>query len=147
MTCHDLDTFRCLLDPAAEPRPRWFRALARRTLEGLRTAAAVACVSEATRAAILRHGLLPEENDAVVDAFLKTHADFRERDVCELRMFGVTAQLVGTGAGRWLMNRAIDAAWSNTRRRARSRVICSCAAAFTRWRTPERSSGSRARIS
>ena len=51
VTCHDLDTFRCLLDPAAEPRPRWFRALARRTLEGLRTAAAVACDSEATRAA------------------------------------------------------------------------------------------------
>ena len=65
-TCHDLDTFRCLLDPAAEPRPRWFRALARRTLEGLQAAAAVACVSEATRAAILRHGLLPEEKLRVV---------------------------------------------------------------------------------
>ena len=24
--CHDLDAFRCLLDPAADPRPRWFRA-------------------------------------------------------------------------------------------------------------------------
>ena len=23
--CHDLDAFRCLLDPAADPRPRWFR--------------------------------------------------------------------------------------------------------------------------
>src|SRR5579872_5099687 len=26
VTCHDLDTFRCLLAPAREPRPRWFRA-------------------------------------------------------------------------------------------------------------------------
>jgi hypothetical protein len=43
--------------------------------------------------------------------------DFRERDVCELRMFGVTAQLIGTGAGRWLMNRAIEAAWKNPIRR------------------------------
>ena len=34
VTCHDLDTFRCLLDPAAEPRPRWFRAMARRILDG-----------------------------------------------------------------------------------------------------------------
>ena len=66
VTCHDLDTFRCLLDPAAEPRPRWFRALARRTLEGFRGAAAVACVSQATRAAILRHGLLPEAKLRVV---------------------------------------------------------------------------------
>ena len=32
VTCHDLDTFRCLLDPAAEPRPKWFRAMARRSL-------------------------------------------------------------------------------------------------------------------
>ena len=28
--CHDLDAFRCLLDRARYPRPRWFRALARR---------------------------------------------------------------------------------------------------------------------
>jgi GNAT superfamily N-acetyltransferase len=43
--------------------------------------------------------------------------DFRERDVCELRMFGVTAPLIGTGAGRWLMNRAIEAAWTKPIRR------------------------------
>jgi GNAT superfamily N-acetyltransferase len=43
--------------------------------------------------------------------------DFRERDACELRMFGVTAPLVGTGAGRWLMNRAIEAAWAKPIRR------------------------------
>ena len=60
VTCHDLDTFRCLLDPAAEPRPYWFRAMTRRTLRGLQNAAAVAVDSEATRRAILRHGLIPE---------------------------------------------------------------------------------------
>lgn len=39
--CHDLDAFRCLLDPAREPRPWWFRRLARRTLAGLSRAAVV----------------------------------------------------------------------------------------------------------
>ena len=39
--CHDLDAFRCLLDPAREQRPWWFRRFARRTLEGLRSAAVV----------------------------------------------------------------------------------------------------------
>jgi glycosyltransferase involved in cell wall biosynthesis len=39
--CHDLDTFRCLLNPRAEPRPRWFRAVARRILTGLQKAALV----------------------------------------------------------------------------------------------------------
>jgi GNAT superfamily N-acetyltransferase len=43
--------------------------------------------------------------------------DFREPDVCELSFFGVTQDLVGTGAGRWLMNRAIDIAWSRPIRR------------------------------
>ncbi len=39
--CHDLDAFRCLLEPAQEPRPWWFRRLARRTLRGLQAAAVV----------------------------------------------------------------------------------------------------------
>src|SRR5206468_3095008 len=39
--CHDLDTFRCLLEPAAEPRPRWFRAMARHILRGMQKAAVV----------------------------------------------------------------------------------------------------------
>jgi GNAT superfamily N-acetyltransferase len=38
--------------------------------------------------------------------------DFREPGQCEIGMFGVTAKLVGTGAGRWLMNRALELAWS-----------------------------------
>ena len=38
--------------------------------------------------------------------------DFREPDQCEIVFFGVTAKLVGTGAGRWLMNRALELAWS-----------------------------------
>jgi GNAT superfamily N-acetyltransferase len=38
--------------------------------------------------------------------------DFREPGQCEIGMFGLTARLVGTGAGRWLMNRALELAWS-----------------------------------
>ena len=60
ITCHDLDTFRCVLNPANEPRPLWFRAMTQRILDGFRKAAAVACDSDATRRAILDHELLPE---------------------------------------------------------------------------------------
>jgi GNAT superfamily N-acetyltransferase len=38
--------------------------------------------------------------------------DFREPGQCEIVSFGVTEKLVGTGAGRWLMNRALELAWS-----------------------------------
>ncbi len=37
--------------------------------------------------------------------------DFREPGQCELVFFGVTAKLIGSGAGSWLMNRALERAW------------------------------------
>jgi GNAT superfamily N-acetyltransferase len=37
--------------------------------------------------------------------------DFREPGECELVYFGVTASLIGTGAARFLMNRALERAW------------------------------------
>ncbi len=43
--------------------------------------------------------------------------DFRHPGVCELSFFGVTPGLVGTGAGRWLMNRALELVWSRPIRR------------------------------
>jgi GNAT superfamily N-acetyltransferase len=38
--------------------------------------------------------------------------DLREAGQCELAFFGVTKGLIGSGAGRWLMNRALELAWS-----------------------------------
>jgi glycosyltransferase involved in cell wall biosynthesis len=73
VTCHDLDTFRCLLAPEIEPRPAWFRAMTRHTMNGFRRAGAVACDSEATRAAIVRHGLVAEERLTTVH--LGTHPE------------------------------------------------------------------------
>lgn len=37
--------------------------------------------------------------------------DFRQKGECELAFFGLTSDLQGHGAGRWLMNRAIELAW------------------------------------
>jgi glycosyltransferase involved in cell wall biosynthesis len=49
ITCHDVDTFRSLVEPDADPRPAWFRAMTRRILRGFRRAAVVVCASEASR--------------------------------------------------------------------------------------------------
>ena len=38
--------------------------------------------------------------------------DFRQDGECELAYFGLTTGMVGSGAGRWLMNRAIRLAWA-----------------------------------
>jgi glycosyltransferase involved in cell wall biosynthesis len=55
---HDLDAFRSLLDPAREPRPRWFLMMMRRVLTGLQKAAVVFYSTEAVRTQVERHGLL-----------------------------------------------------------------------------------------
>lgn len=38
--------------------------------------------------------------------------DFRTPGECEVAYLGLAPALVGTGVGRWLMNRAIEIAWS-----------------------------------
>ena len=43
--------------------------------------------------------------------------DFRDPGQCELVYFGVTASLIGTGAARFLMNRALERAWRGDVRR------------------------------
>lgn len=43
--------------------------------------------------------------------------DFRTQGECELVYFGLTPALIGTGAGRFLMNHAIETAWSRPIRR------------------------------
>jgi glycosyltransferase involved in cell wall biosynthesis len=66
VTCHDLDTFRCVLEPERQPRPRWFRAMTERILSGFRKAAHVIAVSAATRDEILKLGLHPSSRITVV---------------------------------------------------------------------------------
>lgn len=38
--------------------------------------------------------------------------DFRGGETCELAFFGLVPEAIGSGAGRFLMNKAIDLAWS-----------------------------------
>src|SRR4051812_18960212 len=94
------------------PDPDWFRDLYRRVGEEwlwfLRLQ-----MADAELAAIVR--------SPMVDVYALVHEgrdegllelDFREAGQCELAFFGVTADLIGSGAGRWLMNRALELAWS-----------------------------------
>jgi GNAT superfamily N-acetyltransferase len=96
---------------------RWFRDLFRRVgLNWLWFSRLQ--MSDATLASIIHHpavsvySLQIEGRD---EGLLEL--DFREPGVCELSFFGVTQDLIGTSAGRWLMNRAIEIAWSRPIRR------------------------------
>jgi GNAT superfamily N-acetyltransferase len=90
----------------------WFRDLYRRVGEEWLWFSRLQML-DAELAAIIRspmvdvHALVHEDRD---EGLLEL--DFREAGQCELAFFGVTAKLIGGGAGRWLMNRALELAWS-----------------------------------
>ena len=65
VTCHDVDAFRPLTDPAFDESslPRFF---VRRLLRGLQAAARVVCVSETTRSELERRRLIAPDRLAVV---------------------------------------------------------------------------------
>jgi glycosyltransferase involved in cell wall biosynthesis len=66
VTCHDLDTFRAVLEPESEPRALLFRAMTRRILSGLRRAGHIACDTEATRDGLVaRAGIDPSRTSVI----------------------------------------------------------------------------------
>jgi len=66
VTCHDLDTFRSVLEPERERRNAAFRAMTRRILSGLRKAGHVVCDTEATRALLITKARFAESRTSVV---------------------------------------------------------------------------------
>ncbi len=66
ITCHDLDTFQCILEPGRERRSAPFKWMVRRTLSGLRKAARVTCDSFATRDQLLAHELVVPDRVVVI---------------------------------------------------------------------------------
>ena len=95
-----------------QPGVGWYRALFRRVgAEDWMWFSRLA-MDEAAPEAIL--------HDARVEVYVLEHEgaeagllelDFRQQGECELAFFGLDRAMIGQGAGRWLMNRAIELAW------------------------------------
>ena len=66
VTCHDLDTFRSVLEPVAERRGWPFRAMTRHILSGFCRAARITCDSRATMNQLLATGLVPADRVRLV---------------------------------------------------------------------------------
>ena len=90
----------------------WFRDLYRRVGEEWLWFSRLQ-MSDADLAAIIQAPLVEVyalEHEGRDEGLLEL--DFRDAGQCELGFFGVTAKLIGSGAGSWLMNRALELAWS-----------------------------------
>lgn len=95
-----------------EPRTEWYRDLFRRVgLEWLWFSRLTMPRSELEQILgnpdVEIHALEVDGHD---EGLLEL--DFRQAGQCELAFFGVTRTVQGNGAGRWLMNRALEKAWS-----------------------------------
>jgi GNAT superfamily N-acetyltransferase len=107
----------CELLRVAEPDLAWYRSLFQRVGEPWLWSSRLAA-NDDTLLRVLRD---PGVEVYVLRAggedvgFLEL--DFRVAGECELSFFGVLESMVGTGAGRWLMNRALERAWSGATRR------------------------------
>jgi GNAT superfamily N-acetyltransferase len=105
------------LQHVARPDPAWFRNLFRLVGENWIWFSRLR-MSDAELAAIIHdprievHVLKAGDREAGL-----LELDFRDADQCELSFFGLAPAFVGTGAGRWLMNRALARAWSQPIRR------------------------------
>jgi GNAT superfamily N-acetyltransferase len=96
----------------AVPDPSWYRDLYQRVggewLWYSRLAMPPAELDAILRSSAVEiHALTLERRD---EGLLEL--DFRTAGTCELAFFGLTAAVQGLGAGRWLMNRAQERAWS-----------------------------------
>ncbi len=91
--CHDLDAFRCLLEPQTERRPRWFRSLMRRVLSGMQSASVVLATSRTTHAQILQLGLIDPAK--LIETPLGVATEFQEQSPVEPIRIGALDALRG----------------------------------------------------
>ena len=100
-----------------KPDPAWYRDLYRRVGEEWLWFSRLRLTDDELAARLHHpdvetHALVADGRD---EGLLEL--DFRESGVCEIGMFGVTPKLIGSGAGRFLMQRALELAWSRPIRR------------------------------
>jgi glycosyltransferase involved in cell wall biosynthesis len=91
--CHDVDAFRCLVEPTLDPRPRWFRWMMGRVLRGMRKAAVVFHTTTAVKDEILRLGLVGREK--LVHAPLGYAPEFTSAPIVDAVAQRILANLQG----------------------------------------------------
>jgi GNAT superfamily N-acetyltransferase len=102
----------CGLRFAERPEPDWYRNLFRRVGEQYLWASRLIASDKDLRSELHSSDVEVFVLDVNGEEAGLLQLDFREPASCELALFGLTTTAIGHGVGRWLMNRAIELAWS-----------------------------------
>jgi glycosyltransferase involved in cell wall biosynthesis len=113
VTCHDLDAFRPVIERNGEGKSWLMGKMARTILDGFGKAAAVACVSVATRDEVIRHQLVPSERltvnrNGVADTFNPRPHFWPDREVCRLLGSADSGRLEILHVGSTIPRKRID---------------------------------------
>jgi GNAT superfamily N-acetyltransferase len=102
----------CTLERVDVPDLVWYRSLFQRTGEPYLWSSRLATGDDELLQILRDPGIeVYVLRDGGEDAgFLEL--DFRAAGQCEIGFFGLLESAVGTGAGRWLMNRTLERAWT-----------------------------------
>lgn len=105
------------LEPVAAPDIGWYRALFRRIGEEWLWFSRLRLPDEELAALLADPGVSVHvlKKDGAEAGFIEL--DFRVPGEVELAFVGVVPELVGSGAGRFMMNRALALAWARTPKR------------------------------
>lgn len=105
------------LERVEQPDPSWYRALFARVGEPWLWFSRLAMDPQRLREELCDSRVEVYAVRSRGDDVGLLELDFRVANECELRYFGLVPSFVGKGAGRWLMNRAIERAWAHPIRR------------------------------
>jgi GNAT superfamily N-acetyltransferase len=107
----------CTLVRVTNPDLQWYRSLFQRIGEPWLWSSRLTLSDAALRAILSDPGVEVYAARANGEDVGLLELDFRVEGECEISFFGLLERMVGTGAGRWLMNRTLERAWTRGVRR------------------------------
>ena len=109
---HDVPQVAATLQEHAKPDLDWYRDLFSRVGVDWMWFSRQGMIDDALASIVYDDGVRVFSVDVDGRAEGLLELDFRIAGQCELAYFGLTSAMVGTGAGRWLMEQALDLAWA-----------------------------------
>ena len=107
----------CALERVREPDPNWYRKLFQRVGAPWLWSSRLGCSDDVLQQILRDPGVEVYVVRANGEDAGLLELDFCVDGACEISFFGLLPKVVGSGIGRWLMNRTLERAWTRNVKR------------------------------